>query len=267
MLLPFRRGSVNNSLTEKKVTDVRRLVSALREGRLLSGTRRHVSYFIHIWRERWFRHVLDLRRYSEPPFPVICYHGIADTDEARVLKSCFAIAVSKASPLPAEISGIRGMSGQKYRSFIHHLVASTPHPRYLEIGSWAGSTAAAALYRNRVHAVCIDNWSQFGGPSSEFFENLDKVLSKEIEFKFLEKDFRSVDYSQLGNTFNIYMFDGPHKEDDQYDGLVLAQAALDNCYFLIVDDWNWIQVRLGTLRALRDLKCKLVYGIESTNHA
>ena len=58
------------------------------------------------------------------------------------------------------------------------------------------------------------------------------------------------------------MFDGPHKEDDQYDGLVLAQVALDNCYFLIVDDWNWIKVRLGTLRALRDLKCRLVYGIE-----
>ena len=157
---------------------------------------------------------------------------------------------------------MRGMSGQKYRSFINHLVGSTLHPRYLEIGSWAGSTAAAALHGNPVHALCIDNWSQFGGPRAEFFENMQKVLTKEIEFKFIEKDFRTVNYSQLGNTFNIYMFDGPHEEDDQYDGLVLVQAALDNRYFLIVDDWNWIQVRLGTLRALCDLKCKLVYGIE-----
>ena len=158
---------------------------------------------------------------------MICYHGIADTDEARVVKSCFATAISKPSPLPAEISGIRGMSGQKYRSFINHLVGSTLQPRYLEIGSWAGSTAAAALYGNRVQALCIDNWSQFGGSSAEFFESMNKVVSKDIEFKFIEKDFRTVDYSQLGDVFNIYMFDGPHKEDDQYDGLVLVQAALD----------------------------------------
>src|SRR5262249_36592181 len=157
-------------------------------------------------------------------------------------------ALAKPSSLPAEICTIHGMSGQRYRSFINQLIASIPHPRYLEIGSWAGSTAAAALHGNRARAVCIDNWSQFGGPRSEFFANISKVLSNDIEFKFLEEDFRTVDYSQLG-TFNVYMFDGPHTEDDHYDGIAIAQAALDELYILIVDDWNWVKVRVGTLRA------------------
>jgi hypothetical protein len=243
---------------------VSRLASALREGRVLSGARRRARQYGDFlgWREPWLRLILDLRCWSQPPFPAVCYHGnVAASKESGVLKSCLASALVEPSRLPAEISNIHGMSGQRYRSFINHLLASIPHPRYLEIGSWAGSTAAAALYGNRVRAVCIDNWSQFGGPSSEFFANMGKVLSKDVEFTFLEKDFRTVDYSQLG-TFNVYMFDGPHNEDDQYDGIVLTQAALDNPYFLIVDDWNWSQVRVGTLRALRDLKCKIEYAVE-----
>ena len=117
------------------------------------------------------------------------------------------------------------MSGQRYRSFINSLVASHPDPRYLEIGSFAGSTATAALHGNRGKALCIDNWSQFGGPHSDFFDNIEKVLSSDIDFSFLEQDFRAVRYDRIG-TFNIYLFDGPHEERDQYDGIALAQPAL-----------------------------------------
>ena len=46
------------------------------------------------------------------------------------------------------------------------------------------------------------------------------------------------------------LFDGPHTKVDQYDGVVTAQAALEKSYVLIVDDWNWQQVRDGTLQAL-----------------
>ena len=248
--------SRNCCLMEK--SSVQRLLSALRQGRLLSGARRRAELFIDPWRERWLRRVFNLKCSSEPPFPTICYHGNVDS---RALKFCFARAASKPSRLPAKISTIRGMSGQKYRSFINQLLASIADPRYLEIGSWAGSTAAAALYENRAHAVCIDNWSQFGGPRAEFFVNMNKVLTADIKFKFIEKDFRAVNYAQLGK-FNVYVFDGPHTEDDQYDGVVLTQAALDTRYFLIVDDWNWMKVRIGTLRALRDLKCTIEYAIE-----
>ena len=86
------------------------------------------------------------------------------------------------------------MSGQKYRAFINNLVRSCPNPRYLEVGSWAGSTATAALSGNRASALCIDNWSQYGGPKDQFFQNIKKVLSEKIQFKFMERDFRSVDY-------------------------------------------------------------------------
>ncbi len=214
------------------------------------------------WREHWLRRGFELKKLNRPPFPSVCYHNfIAGSNEANRVRSCFVNAFTQPSRLPVEIRSIRGMSGQKYRSFVNQLIASIPDARYLEIGSWAGSTAVAALYGNRARAICIDNWSQFGEPRSEFFTNIERVLSDKIDFQLIESDFCSVDDSKIG-TFNVYMFDGPHTQEDHYNGIVLAQPALDNPYVLIVDDWNLRRVRLGTFRALRDLRCKLEYAIE-----
>lgn len=154
--------------------------------------------------------------------------------------------------LPPEIRYMHGMSGRKYRSLVNLLVGSTPDARYLEIGSWAGSTACGAIWGNTVTATCIDNWSEFGGPKEAFETNIKYCMTDNIKFSFIEEDFRKVDYSAIGK-FNVYMFDGPHSEQDQYDGVAIAQPALDNNYYLIVDDWNAQQVRNGTERAIKDL--------------
>ena len=46
---------------------------------------------------------------------------------------------------------------------------------YLEIGSWKGSTTSAALYNNKPNSsISIDNFSQFGGPKEEFWNNIRK---------------------------------------------------------------------------------------------
>jgi hypothetical protein len=83
-------------------------------------------------------------------------------------------------------------------------------------------------------------------------QNTNACITPDIDFALIESDFRKVDVSKLGK-FNIYMFDGPHKEQDQYDGVALYQQALDDVYTLIVDDWNGPGVRKGTIDALEKL--------------
>jgi hypothetical protein len=58
------------------------------------------------------------------------------------------------------------------------------------------------------------------------------------------------------------MFDGPHNEQSQYDGIMLAQRALEKSHILIVDDWNWPPARDGTLQALVDTNCRVESWIE-----
>jgi hypothetical protein len=99
---------------------------------------------------------------------------------------------------------IEGMSGKKYRFFINTLVKQIGDASYLEVGSWAGSTLCSAIYGNKVRAVAIDNWSQFGGPKDLFFKNLRMFTTAGVRVRVIENDFRSVDYKTIG-LFDIFI--------------------------------------------------------------
>ena len=206
----------------------------------------------------------------------ILLEGDFDRDSySKILKTAFFQSWAINIKIPDWIRFMPGMSGRKYRYLINNLVSLIEDARYLEIGSWTGSTACSAIYGNKVKTVCIDNWSQFNNtedipyqrvlniknPKKEFEINTKKVISEKVNFKFIESDFRKIDYNELGK-FNIYNFDGPHEEKDHYDGTVIVQPALDDIFIFIVDDWNYPEVRNGTHKALKKLNIKIISKIE-----
>jgi len=68
---------------------------------------------------------------------------------------------------------MEGMSSTKTRHFYNNLLQMTD-ARYLEIGTYKGSSVCSAMFNNRAKVICIDNWSEFGGPRSEFLINFKK---------------------------------------------------------------------------------------------
>lgn len=178
-----------------------------------------------------------------------------------LLRDSLMHALAIDTKVPDWIVKMPGMSGKKYRYLINFLIEKIENARYLEVGSWAGSTACSAMSGNIVTALCVDDWSLFGGPKNEFDENVKKVLTDQIKFSFIEQDFRKINYQNIGK-FNVYLFDGPHEEKDQFDGVVIAQPALDDQYILLVDDFNWLAVRQGTFGALKALGAKVECSIE-----
>jgi Methyltransferase domain len=181
--------------------------------------------------------------------------------EATVVFESLTRVLRGETRLPPAIFDIDGMSGRRYRSLINDAMATLPDARYLEIGSWAGSTACSAMYGNPLTITCIDNWSEFGGPKQQFLDNVAMARSDAANFTLIESDFRQIDYRQIGR-FNTFLFDGPHSERDHYDGITLVQPALDDVFILIVDDWNWPSVRFGTLRGLADQKIDQLLAVE-----
>jgi hypothetical protein len=177
------------------------------------------------------------------------------------VRQAFLAALAEQSRIDPAVLHMNGMSGRKYRRFINNLVGALSDARYLEIGSWAGSTLCSAINRNNVRALAIDNWSEFGGPRDEFLDNVGRFRTPGAQVNLIESDFREVDYTQLG-PFNLYLFDGPHAAEDQYDGLRLVLPALDREFVLVVDDWNWSAVRSGTFRAIAELRVELEYVVE-----
>lgn len=198
-----------------------------------------------------------------PALPHVTVNAFGDTLHplAPAVRACFDAARTTERTLDPELLGMPGMSGWRYRQFINALVGAVPEPRYLEVGSWQGSTLCSAIAGNQLRATAIDNWSEFGGPAREFFANVSRYLTPGIALSVLARDFRAVRYEALG-THNIFLFDGPHEEQDQYDGISLALPALDMDFVLIIDDWNWDWVRRGTTRALRELGLPVSLAIE-----
>jgi hypothetical protein len=173
-------------------------------------------------------------------------------------------AIAGETKLSPEVLGMVGMSGRKYRSFVNNLIGQLSVPRYLEIGSWRGSTLCSAIFGNDVEAVAIDNWSLGGGPFDAFLTNL-AAFKGSARVSFLERDFRKVDYASLRGIFGpvgVYLFDGPHEFKDQYDGVVCAQPIVEPRYVQIVDDWNWPDVRGGTMKAISDLGLHIEFMAE-----
>lgn len=183
----------------------------------------------------------------------------------RLVKQSLTAALSAEIDRSTGFYTIDGMSGYRYRHFINALVRAMPEPAYLEVGSWMGSTLCAAIDGNAVRALAIDNWSEFGGPKGAFLANVGRHCGPEARVGFIEGDFRAVNFAEIaatGGAFNIYLFDGPHEEEDQYEGLVRALPALTREFVFICDDWNWDRVRAGTHRAIAKSGVELLYSAE-----
>jgi hypothetical protein len=190
----------------------------------------------------------------------IIKEGNWDSPKTKILEQALSLAEQGDHKLPHDLLTMTGMSGTKYRIFINQLVGLTADARYLEIGSWQGSTACSAAHGNKVKVTCIDNWYQGDGIKNAFLTNAKKYMTEGVEFFYEHNNFYDVDYTDIGR-YNIYMFDGPHEKEDQYQGLKLAQPALDDVFTLIVDDYNSSLVIDGTQEALRDLNLQVVASV------
>lgn len=176
-----------------------------------------------------------------------------------LIDTAFQNAENGISKITQDIIEIEGMTGIKTRHFYNNLL-NTDDARYLEIGTWKGSSVCSAMCGNRARIICIDNWSEFDGPKDEFLVNFARFRGENAAF-FIEKDCFQVDVSTLPK-FNIYMYDGNHTNESHYKALFHYYDCLDDIFIFIVDDWNWGRVRHGTLNSIKKLNLKVLYEKE-----
>jgi hypothetical protein len=176
-----------------------------------------------------------------------------------LLETAFQNAENNMSKITRDIMCMEGMSGIKTRHFYNNLL-NTEDARYLEIGTFKGSSVCSAMCGNKAKVVCIDNWSEFGGPKEEFLLNFE-TYKGENDAAFIESDCFQVDVSTLPK-FNIYMYDGNHTNESHYKALCHYYDCLDDVFIFIVDDWNWQDVRDGTLSSIQKLNLNILYEKE-----
>jgi glycosyltransferase involved in cell wall biosynthesis len=165
------------------------------------------------------------------------------------------------SNLCNDILNLDGMSGYMTRHFYNN-ICSLPNCNYLEIGVWHGSSSVSALYKNKINeCVFIDNWSLFQGNKDIFYENVEKFNSENSKINVIEGDCFSVDLKNLPE-FDIYLYDGGHEYENQYKAIEYFLPKLKNNCIVLIDDWNWDEVKNGTLQAFTDLNVNIKYNYQ-----
>ncbi|MDB5119782.1 MAG: hypothetical protein JWN56_1000 [Sphingobacteriales bacterium] len=177
------------------------------------------------------------------------------------LEKSFKNAEAGNSKITGEILEMYGMTGHKTRHLYNNLL-NIGDSRYLEVGTWAGSSVCAAMYNNTSTVVCIDNWSEFGGADVKeiFFEYFNELKGAN-DASFIEADCFKLNIDDL-IKFNIYLYDGGHSYEDHYKALEYYLPCLDDLFIFIIDDWNWEKVRNGTNDSIMDFKLEVLWKKE-----
>ncbi len=234
--------------------------------KLSNGNKQQI---LDIWRKLQFQNILFFLTFgavlNEKARIQITELGQLN-DASRSNLTIISKAVEEANskilwPVPPKLRFINGMSGQSFRLVLNRITAKKKN--YLEIGTWRGSTACSAIYKNNVNAWLIDNWSEFGGPATGALKNLSRTLGANSRLTIFSQDFRKVGYGvAINEPVDIYLFDGPHSQEDHMAGVQVINSLRFNSLIFIVDDWNWEDVRHGTLSGLQALNSKVVCKIE-----
>jgi hypothetical protein len=173
-------------------------------------------------------------------------------------------AKAQRSKLTPKILGMEGMSGAMTRHFYNNLL-SMPDARYLEVGTWKGSSVCSAMCGNKAGVVCVDNWALFNGPKDEFLHNFHRARGTN-HASFVEGDcFAPATVSRiraLQPSFNIYLYDGCHKKESHFKALTSLIDLMDQTFIFVVDDWNWSYVRQGTYLAIKALRLRILHKHE-----
>ncbi|MCH9614101.1 MAG: hypothetical protein SP1CHLAM54_11130 [Chlamydiia bacterium] len=168
------------------------------------------------------------------------------------------------SGLDPEVFKIHGMSSYKMRHLLNN-ICSLENARYLEIGSWKGSTFVAALFNNQdtlQEAISVENFSEFGSenPKEHLLSNLAEFLGEAYPYRLVFQDCFALDTSALfKDPINIYFFDGNHSYQSQEKAFTYYNDVLDDVFITLVDDWNFEGVPEATKHAFDLLGYTVLY--------
>jgi len=174
-------------------------------------------------------------------------------------------AYNNKSKLSQEVLLMEGMSGDKTRH-LYNNICNLSETNYVEVGTWKGSSFISALYNNTTtKGTSIDNWSEFNGPSNEFYANVLTHLKNTISnVTIINKDCWAITENDIKIPIDIFMYDGAHTYEDQKKAITYYSSYFSKYVIIIIDDWlaDWSDVRKGTLDGILAAKLIVHYSNE-----
>jgi len=173
---------------------------------------------------------------------------------------------------PIEIN-IPGLTATRVQSLINALAKGSS--RYLEIGSYQGATAAAALSGNRLDAYFVDMWQEAPQPVREDLETPKTNSLKEFrdniapykgdnKIYISNSDMFKVNLTNISDI-DLFFYDGPHDFESTKNAVKYYCPSFANQAILIFDDANWTEVVQGAHKGILESGLKILYSKKVLN--
>lgn len=173
------------------------------------------------------------------------------------------------SSLNQEVLDIPGLTSYKVKHFLNNIVSDGDH--YCEVGSFRGATLISACFNNNITATSIEDRSQADispatrdfevsftdEAASELYNNTIKYTPNQV--KFVAADVNKLKEGDIDKKIDVLFYDGAHDLYNQSRLFKNFYEHLSDQAIVIVDDWNWLTVRDGTVSAFRSSPVKIKY--------
>ena len=163
--------------------------------------------------------------------------------------------------------GVPGLTSKLTQKFINKLCSHADS--YLEVGSYLGATAVAALDGNKLDAYFVDNWKEEVQPMREDLERL-PPNSKEVFKENVKKwkginsvsifdcDMFEVDLSHI-KPIDIFFYDANHGEEHTARSIKYFSQVFSDITVILIDDANFDSVVSGARKGVEQSGLKLTY--------
>ena len=188
-------------------------------------------------------------------------------DAKTKIDSALTAAKHYESKLNDEILNIEGLTSHKVKHFLNNIV--TDNVYYVEVGTNRGATLCSACYGNNVTATGIDNFSQENiqpdrqDLSITYSNNttkedlLNNINKFNIDADIIENSFSDITQEDLRGKIDVFFYDGDHSVSEQIKVLKHFQHMFNDKVIVIIDDWNWTEVKEGTILGLKAINYKV----------
>ncbi len=171
------------------------------------------------------------------------------------------------SGIPTVKNNIPGLTSPRVKTLLNLLASKVGS--YMEVGSYLGATAAAALQGNNLNAVFVDHWKENIQPATEgktlpktsreeFLKNIEPYVNKS-NIDVFDGDMFEFPTMQFANSIQMFFYDGPHDYETTKQAIINFYSTLANEAIVVIDDANWEGVVSGALEGLVESGASIAY--------
>jgi predicted O-methyltransferase YrrM len=161
---------------------------------------------------------------------------------------------------------IEGLTSPRVQALLNYIGKESKV--YLEIGTYLGATAAAALSGNTLKAYLVDNWKGSLQPAEadyllpendkdEFLMNMEPY-KKTNNIVVLDGDLFSLDTTDIKDV-DFFFYDGPHDHASVSKAVQKFAPCFSKGAILVFDDANWTDTYTGADEGIKKAGLTTVY--------